>query len=251
MAADLILANLSVQLGGRPVLKDVDATVAGGEFCCLLGPNGAGKTTLLRAVTGYMPVAGGRISLGRTRLDTLGSRERAKHVALVPQLAPPVGPLTVLEAVALGLLPRGTGPGRMNPEEKSLLAETLALLQLEHKSADRCDELSGGEWRKVLVAQGIVQQADVLLLDEPTAFLDPPARSAILAAARELCLNRGVTVIAVLHDPQLAESYADSALLLRDGRVVFHGPPQDATTEQRLDELYANGNELIGKGAER
>ncbi|HES58308.1 MAG TPA: ABC transporter ATP-binding protein, partial [Firmicutes bacterium] len=107
MAADLFLDQVTVRLGGRLVLDSVSALLPGATLCCLLGPNGAGKTTLLRSLTGYVPLASGTVRLGPTGLDTLSSRERARRIALVPQLAPPVGPLTVLEAVALGLLPRG------------------------------------------------------------------------------------------------------------------------------------------------
>jgi len=242
MAAELILDKVSVRLGGTTVIDCINAKIPGGTFCCLLGPNGAGKTTLLRALTGYLPLASGQIVLGSERLDQLRSRERARHVSLVPQLAPPVGPLTVFEAASLGRLPANHGLGPISSEDKVLVAETLDMLQLTSLADRRCDDLSGGEWRKVLVAQGIVQSADVMLLDEPTAFLDPPARGTILAAAKALCISHGTTVLAVLHDPQLAVEFADSALLLKHGQLMYHGPPAEATTEERLEALYANGN---------
>lgn len=251
MTADLLLDQVTVRLGGKLVLDSVSATLPGGTLCCLLGPNGAGKTTLLRSLTGYVPGASGIARLGPTDLNTLTSRERAKRIALVPQLAPPVGPLTVFEATALGLLRASRGLGRIAPEDSAFIEETLRQLQLDALAGRRCDELSGGEWRKVLVAQGIVQRAEVMLMDEPTAFLDPPARHAILEAARQLCRDRGATVIAVLHDPQLAEQYADSALLLRDGKVLFHGAPRAATTPGRLDALYSNGPSAAMPGAPR
>jgi iron complex transport system ATP-binding protein len=242
VSADLNLSGVTAKLGGRPVLRAVSARITGGSFCCLLGPNGAGKTSLLRAITGYLQPTAGRVSLGDMDLGALSSRERAKHVALVPQLAPPVGPLTVFEAACLGLLPGGGGLGRVPAEDRDRVLQTLELLELDGLADQRCDELSGGEWRKVLVTQGIIQRADLLLLDEPTAFLDPPARRTILAAARSLCDSQGTTVVAVLHDTQFAAEFAHSALLLKHGAVMFHGPPAEATTEQRLAELYTNGD---------
>jgi iron complex transport system ATP-binding protein len=248
MSAELHLEQVSARLGGKQVLRSVSATIAGGTLCCLLGPNGSGKTTLLRAITGYVALAGGSIAVGGRQLNPLTSRERAKVVALVPQLATPAGPLTVFEAAALGCLPATRGLGGMSAADIQYIHETLALLQLDNMSGRRCDELSGGEWRKVLVAQGIVQRASVLLLDEPTAFLDPPARDAILAAAKQLCTSHAVMVLAVLHDPLLAREYADTALLLRRGEVVFHGPVHAATQAERLAQLYANGQSSVVDG---
>ncbi len=249
MAAELYLDKLTVRLGGKLVLNSVSATLPGGTLCCLLGPNGAGKTTLLRSLTGYVPLTSGRLRLGATDLHALSSRDRARRIALVPQLAPPVGPLTVFEAAALGLLPASRDLGRIAADDAEFIEETLGELQLDALARRRCDELSGGEWRKVLVAQGIVQQTDVLLLDEPTAFLDPPARRTILKTALRLCRDRGTTVIAVLHDPQLAEKYADNALLLKGGEVFFHGTPSRATGERMLESLYSNAHEIATKGA--
>jgi iron complex transport system ATP-binding protein len=244
MAIELRCENIRAGYGRSDILRAATCRFGAGRLSAILGPNGAGKTTLLRAICGALPLRGGTLLLDGADLARLKPRERAKRIALAPQLAAETIPLTVREAVAIARYPHERGwSGRNGTEHPAVLAAIQAL-GLERYADTQCAMLSGGEWRRALIAQGLAQAADVLLLDEPTAFLDPPARISIMAQLRELAHANGLIVVVVLHDPELAARFADDAVLLRDGAVLRAGAVVDVVTEAGLAELYANPLEM-------
>lgn len=238
MCNELQVTGLTAGYGKTPVLSGFSATCQAGCITALLGSNGAGKTTLLRAMVGCLHIQAGTILLGDLDLVALSSRERARHVALVPQVSPDILSLRVAEAVGLARYPQRNGRFTNGGSDNSAVQSALAAVELEAYAGRRCSELSGGEWRRVLVAQGLAQEPQVLLLDEPTTFLDPPARRRMLHMLRELASERQLIVLTVLHDLELAKEYAAQALLLRDGKLLAAGTPDTALTSERLGELY-------------
>jgi len=238
MPAELNITELSIRVGNALIVDQLSAEVPGGAFAALLGPNGAGKTTLLNGLSGFLPPAAGEVRLNGTLLSTLTPRQRARLVALVPQVSRQDLPLTVREAVALAryphMRPSFSPAGIIN----GTVATALKSLGLAELAERRVSALSGGELRRMLLAQGLVQETPLLLLDEPTAFLDPPARRMIMDEMRRVARERQLTVLAALHDIDLAREFADYILLIKDGRLLAAGEPSAILTPDNLAGLY-------------
>jgi iron complex transport system ATP-binding protein len=196
--------DLSVRLGGRPVLHGVTFHARPGEFCALCGPNGAGKTTLLRALAGLLPPG----------------TPQPRQVAYVEQGARAAWGLTVEEVVRLGRLPHGD-QGR-EPVERAMALCGVAALRDR-----RVDRVSGGQARRAMLARALATEPDALLLDEPTSDLDPRAAHEIMALLAAQA-RAGRAVVAVLHQPDLALRHAGRMVVLREGRVAADASPRDA-----------------------
>jgi iron complex transport system ATP-binding protein len=248
--AELRLSGLQVGYGRQPVLAGLSLSIPSGALTAVLGPNGAGKTTLLRGIAGILPLQAGQVdwhsAAGKIALHLLRPRERARLVAYVPQLVANEVPLTVGEALAVA---SRAGGGTIE-QQATEAAATLAALALEAQADQPCNRLSGGLWRRVLVAQGLVQRAPLLLLDEPTAFLDPPARHELLELLRQLARDRDLCIVCVLHDPQLALAYAGRAVALAPGRLLASGSATEVLSPHVLKELYGAGEAWLHKEQE-
>ena len=233
----IALDGVTVTLGGRAVVQDVDAVVEVGEWVALIGPNGAGKTSLLRAVAGLLP-CDGTIRLDGVLLGQLSRRERAQRLALVPQ-EPRTPPwLTVAEYVLMGRTPYLRPLAREGEEDREAAARALSRLELDELSERMLGTLSGGERQRVVVARALAQEAPIVLLDEPTASLDIGHQQQALDLLDALRATEGLTLVAAMHDLTLAAQYADRVLLLDAGRVVADGTPAEVLTEEALAEHY-------------
>ena len=232
--------GLSVGHGASPVLSGVSLRVAPGELWAVLGPNGSGKSTLLRTVLGLLPPLAGTVSLLGTELDGWRRPTLARRVAWVPQTFDADGGFTGLELVLMGRTPHQGGWGLPGPRDLAVARSALAELGIAHLAARVVSRLSGGERRLLLVARALAQEPELLLLDEPTAFLDLQHQAAVLERMRARSRD-GLACIAVLHDPNLAAAFADQVLLLRDGRVLGQGPSSELLDADRLGRLYGVG----------
>src|SRR3989441_8770192 len=232
----------------REVLHDSDICVGAGEVVCLVGPNGAGKSTLLRALAGLLVPRSGDVRLDGRDLRSLARREIARRIAVVPQVFETLFPFTVREVVALGRTARLSLFGRASAADRAAVdraLDELALLAL----ADRTiTEISGGERQRAVLAMALAQEGDVLLLDEPTAHLDPAHQLATLALVRRLARTRGLAVVAVLHDLNLAASAATRIVVIEHGRVVVDAPPLDALTPEVVGRVFGAGLEVERRG---
>ena len=228
--------DLSVSLDGRPVLRALTFGVAEGERVGLVGPNGAGKTTLLRAVAGLVPYAG-RLALAGREVSGWRPRERARALALVRQQAELSVDFTAEEVVALGRAPHLGWTERLGAEDRARVGEALGALDLGALADRPVTHLSGGEQQRVMLAQALAQDAPLLLLDEPTAHLDVRHQLDVLARARALA-DAGRTVVAAVHDLELAARFADRLLVLADGRLVADGPPEAVLTPDLLRRAF-------------
>jgi len=234
----LELSQVTAGYGSRPVLREVNLNVNGGEVLALVGPNGAGKSTLVRAVTGVTPVTGGVIRLDGTDLLRLSPVGRARRVAVVPQAAHLPEAFTVSEIVLMGRTPYLSWLGRESEADRR-----IALAAMERTdTADLADrpigELSGGEQQRVLIARALAQSAPVLLLDEPTAHLDLKHQVGILGLVRGLARSEGLAVLAALHDLNLAGQFADRVALLAGGELRAVGAPDEVFTPAHLAPAY-------------
>jgi len=231
------LRGVTVELGGRPVVDRVDATVEQGEWLALIGPNGAGKTTLLRAIARLVPFSGELALGGRPALE-LSRSELARLIAVVPQ-EPATPPwMTVGEYVLLGRTPHLGALAKESGRDRDAAARALDRLELLELRERRLGTLSGGEKQRVVVARALAQEARIVLLDEPTASLDIGHQQQALELLDLLRAESGLTLVAAMHDLTLAAQYADRVLLLAEGRIVADGTPADVLTESALAEHY-------------
>jgi iron complex transport system ATP-binding protein len=228
--------RLSVTLGGRAVLRDVDLQANPGEVLALLGPNGAGKSTLLKALAGLTPYDG-RVEVGGVDLASLSPRKRAKRISYVPQRSLLRSALTVEEVVALGRYVHGGSFGGMSQNDREAIEHAL---ETTHSGTLRnrvFTQLSVGEQQRILLSRALASDAPILLLDEPTAALDVGEGLAVLRMIRELAA-RGHTLIVVLHDLADALNTTDRAILLKDGRVFEQGDTQDVVSAKPIRAVY-------------
>jgi iron complex transport system ATP-binding protein len=231
------VAGLGVTLGGASILHGVDLTVAAGEWVTIIGPNGAGKSTLLRAVGGLLPYAGS-VSLFGSPSARLRRRDRARLVATVVQSPTvPVG-MSVLDYVLLGRTPYIPPLGRESAADLVATYAVLGQLDLAGFAERQLATLSGGERQRVFLARALAQGAGLLLLDEPTSSLDIGHQQEVLELVDRLRRERGLTVVATMHDLSVAGEYADRLVLLAAGRVVAAGPPREVLTAELLATHY-------------
>ena len=233
----LEVSELAAGYRDRLVLREVSFCVAPGELWAILGPNGAGKSTLLRACLGLHPPQSGRIAvLGRPIADW-NRRQLAQQMAWVPQGFHGGLGFTGLELVLMGRNPRLGIWGMPSRLDTAQALSLMSELDIEHVAQRSIDALSGGERRLLLVARALAQEPQILLLDEPTAFLDLKHQVEVLGRVKAR-VKRGLAALAVVHDVNHAVAFADKVLLLKDGRVLALGSPVAMMTTEVLEQLY-------------
>lgn len=226
---------------GSPILQGVDIDLAPGSFLAILGVNGCGKSTLLSCLTGAAKPASGQVLLDGAPLGQVHRLDRARKVAFVAQHSH-ANRLTVYDAVLLGRRPHMQGgPSK---EDRQIVENTLERLGLAKCELRYTDELSGGEYQKMVLARAFVQRADTLLLDEPTNNLDPANQQEVMREVRDEVDGRSIAAAAVLHDINLALRYCDRFLLLADGRVDAVGN-QDIVTPEQIERIYGMKSDVI------
>ena len=246
MKTAIQIKNLDCSYGKQPVLNDISFSVSRGDFFIVIGPNGSGKTTLMKAISGIKRFQKGRVEiLGRAMRDYT-KKELAKAVALVPQQVPADFPFTVTEMVLMGRSPYLGLLGLPQKEDLEIAAQAIAFTGVEHLAHRKLDQLSGGEKQLVFIARAICQQPQIILLDEPTASLDLSHQVRIMDLMEKLKFTKGVTVVMVSHDVNLAAMYGDTLLLLKDGEVIRQGLPAEVLTHKILEEAY-NCTLLVGE----
>ena len=234
----LVASRVVAGYRDREVLHGCDLSVAAGEVVSVVGPNGAGKSTLLRVLAGLIPPLGGRVMLDGRDLGTFTRAQVARRIAVVPQVFETLFPFSVREVVALGRTARLGAFGQASARDHAAIDRSIAELGLAGLADRRIDEISGGERQRAVVAMALAQEGDVLLLDEPTAHLDPAHQLATLALVRELARTRGLAVVAVLHDLNLAAVAGTRVLVLDRGSVVVDAAPLSALTPEVVARVF-------------
>ena len=230
------IEDVTVRLGARLVLDRVSLACGKGELICVLGPNGAGKTTLLKAIAGLVAVRG-RITLEGRNAPAIPATLRARIVAYLPQGHVAHWPITALEAVAIGRMPHGGGPGRTTPADAVAIDRALAAVDAVALAGRPVTELSGGERARVMLARALAVEAPVLLADEPIAALDPAHQLMVMDRLADAA-RQGATVLAALHDLTLAARYATRVIVLDAGGVAADGPPAEVLTPRLLGSVF-------------
>jgi len=234
----LAVQDLAFGYNGHEVLRELAFSVPQGSFLIVIGPNGSGKTTLMRLLAGVMDPAGGRITVLGRPLRSFGRKRLARHLAYVPQLPPEPLPFTVQEAVLMGRAPYLGLLGVEGKMDAEIARRAMRFTRVDHLADRRLGRVSGGEQQRALIARAVCQEPDILLLDEPTAFLDPAHQIQVMDLLERLKTEQGVTVVMVSHDLNLAAMYGDRLLLLKAGRTVGAGPPNAVLTVTALENAY-------------
>lgn len=223
---------------GRAIVRSASLAFRGGELTAIVGPNGAGKSTLLRGVAGIMPWAEGDVVLCGRRLSDMSRREVSQSIALMGSSTARLG-MTVGEFVLLGRTPyKGLLSVADSTKDKDLALEALNTVGMTWAKDAPLSELSDGQRQLTGLARALVQQPRLLLLDEPTSNLDPRNAERVLSVVKALAHDRALAVVAVMHDVNAALRWADSAIVMTDGRVSASGPAAQSLSAERLTEAY-------------
>ncbi len=239
----LAIRDLVVTLDRSAVLHGVSFDAAAGGWLSLIGPNGAGKSTVLRAAAGLLAYRG-TIRLGGADLGSVRGRARARAIAYVPQAPVLPADMLVADYVLLGRTPHLGylgGPGR---RDRQVAAAAMDKLDVTRFAGRRLEQMSGGERQRVVLARALATEPAVLLLDEPTSLLDIGHQQQVLELVDELRRSAGLTVVSTLHDLTIAGQYAETLVLLADGRVTASGPAEAVLTAELISRVYAASVEV-------
>ncbi len=237
-AAILRGRGLTVAYGARRVLDGLDVAIAPGGVTALCGANGCGKSTLLRTLAGLQPLQAGTVEVDGRPLGELKRRERARALAMLAQANEVPAGLTVFELVAYGRHAHRRLIGGLSSADRSAILDALAATGLRDHGAREVAALSGGERQRAWIAMALAQQCRVLLLDEPTTWLDVRHQVELVLALKNLNRERGITIVCVLHDLNQAAAMADRVLLMKAGRILHDGPPAEMLRPAPLAEVY-------------
>ena len=234
----LDVRGVEFSYGRGPVLRGIEVEIGAGERVALIGPNGSGKTTLLRLMSGFLRPDRGEVRLGGTLLTQYSRRELARRVAVVPQTLEVPFAFTVEELVLMGRTPYMSPWGGPGPRDVTVVREAMERMGVSFLEDRLYPELSGGERQRVVLALALAQEPQILLLDEPTAHLDINHQVEVLDLVHVLNRESGLTVVAAMHDLNLAALYFQRLLLLEGGRIVADGPPQEVLEAQRIARAF-------------
>lgn len=230
--------NISTGYGTRDIVRDVSFRLEPGKIVALCGANGAGKTTLLKSLNGTLPVTKGEIFLDEKPLRKYSRREIAQSIAVVAQEAETKFPVTVLEFVLSGRFANGSAFGWESGHDIAAAQAALRSCDLGDHGSRLMNQLSGGERQRAVLARAMATQAKVLLLDEPTANLDLAHQIMMLRVVHERCATDGAAAVVITHDLNLAASFADEIMLLKNGQVMAQGTASEIFTTANLREVF-------------
>ena len=238
MKSSVQATSIHAAYGPRPVLKDVSFSIARGEFFIVIGPNGSGKTTLLKILSAITPFQSGNLEIAGTSMEKYSRKSLARIMALVPQSVPEDLPFTVRELILMARSPRMGLLGLESDRDIQLAEEAMAFTGVEALADRKMDQLSGGERQRAFIARAICQEPQIILLDEPTAALDLSHQVRIMDLMEKLRMEKGLTIVMVSHDINLAAMYGNRLMLLKKGQIVKIGLPSEVLTFKTLEEAY-------------
>ena len=238
MALILECRSLGFHYGDKQVLHDISFQVQTGTFCAVLGRNGSGKTTLIHCLNKILAPISGQVLIQGKDLSSLSRKQIAKRISLVPQEHIDIFPYTVLDVVVMGRAPfLGVAA---NPDEADYHIATTALRELNAEAlADKnFNRISGGERQIALLARSLAQTTPVMLLDEPTNHLDFNNQYHLLSSIKHLCRSKGISIVASMHDPNLAGMFADAVIMIKNGEIMVQGDKGAVMTTENISTLY-------------
>jgi len=238
MGVILKCRTLGFKYGKTQILENVSFEIESGLFYAILGKNGSGKTTLLHCLNGILQPDRGSIEIEKQNIATMSRKQVARQVSLVPQEHLEVFPFTVLDVVVMGRAPFLKMTQVPSDNDYRLALEALKTLASENLAQANFNRISGGERQIALLASALVQTTKIMLLDEPTNHLDFNNQYRLLSKIKELCRTRETSVVATMHDPNMAILYADRVIMVKDGRIVVKGRTEKVMTTTNINTLY-------------
>tara|TARA_R100000322_G_scaffold113935_1_gene73135 strand:+ start:938 stop:1744 length:807 start_codon:yes stop_codon:yes gene_type:complete len=234
----LVIENLSAGYTGRTILEGLDLHIEPGRITSIVGANACGKSTLLRTISRLLAPSGGRVLLDGKSVHRSPTRQLARTLGLLPQS--PLAPegITVADLVSRGRHPHHGLLSRWSRQDDEAVANALEVTQTTALADREVDELSGGQRQRVWIAMALAQETDLLLLDEPTTFLDVSHQIEVLDLLTDLNRARGTTIVMVLHDLNLAARYSDCLVAMAGGQIYAHGRPEDVLSESVLLSVF-------------
>ena len=214
------LSQLSVGYTlSHPVISDINLELRSGQLACLIGENGIGKSTLLKTLTGFLPKLKGSLLLGNRDIESFSQRELARQVSIVLTQKPDVQNLTIEEIIGLGRSPYTGFFGRLRAEDRKVVDDAIATMGIEKLRGRMIQTLSDGERQKVMIAKALAQETSIILLDEPTAFLDFPSKAETFQSLQRMAHERDKLILLSTHDLELAVRFSDSLLEVKAGTL--------------------------------
>ena len=245
MTPHLAVRNLNYRFGSRVLFEGVSFSIIPGEYAAIIGPNGSGKTTLLRCILCILGDWGGKVELDGVSVRKIGRKRIARRIAYVQQNLTTVFPFTVRQIVEMGRYPHLHPLSPLSDEDRRIVDESLDAMEVAAFADRIIDTLSGGERQKVILAAALAQQPDLMLLDEPTTFLDYKHQAEICRYLRQINRERRTTILEVTHDVNRAALEASHILAIADGRIAFDGLPGDLMNSAQLETVYRTNFELV------
>ncbi|CCQ93359.1 ABC transporter related [[Clostridium] ultunense Esp] len=242
--------DLKVGYQQRIVVDDINIDLSRGEILCLLGPNGCGKSTILKTIIDHIKRLDGSITVLGKDLNVLSNKDRAKEMSIV--LTEKISPemMTAEEVVATGRYPYTNHFGKLTDEDWKIINESIEIVDGQSLRHKEFKALSDGEKQRVMIARAICQESDIMVLDEPTSFLDIRFKIDLLNILGKLSLDKNKTIIMSLHEIDLVPKIADKVLLIKNGKIYKYGTPEDVITDEAVNEVYdlnsGSFNTIIG-----
>ncbi|WIX78907.1 ABC transporter ATP-binding protein [Amycolatopsis carbonis] len=230
--------ELTLAYDGRTVAEDLGVVIPDKSFTVIVGPNACGKTTLLRALARMLKPRKGSVYLDGSVISSYGAKEVARRLGLLPQSSVAPDGITVADLVARGRYPHQRLLRQWSRDDAAVVAESMEATGVSDLAERLVDELSGGQRQRVWMAMALAQQTDLLLLDEPTTYLDIAHQMDILDLCAQLHAEQGRTLVAVLHDLNHAARYATHMIAMRDGQVLATGAPDEVVTEENVEKIF-------------
>ncbi|MGD9109488.1 MAG: ABC transporter ATP-binding protein [Phycisphaerales bacterium] len=238
MNAIVEVDNLSFAYNADAILEGLSFSVTSGEFLAIAGPNGVGKTTLLNLLCSGLKPTAGQINIDSAKLNSYPTKELARKVAVVRQEFVPAFDFTVTEVVSMARTPYLGALGFESTTDKGIVTEALEITDTAHLATRSLGQLSGGERQRVFIARALAQSTPIIILDEPTSFLDIKHQVAIYDLLKQSQLEKGKTIIAVTHDINLAMQYCERTLLLYPGKTYYVGKTSEILSQQHIEDAF-------------
>lgn len=238
-------SHLKVGYDTHIVVPDFDVAFAKGRITSIIGANGCGKSTVLKAIGRIIPCAGGTVIVNGNDIADMRSKMIARQMAILPQSPSAPGTLSCFELVSYGRFPYQTGFGRMTKEDREIVEWALEVTNMADYRDREIANLSGGQRQRVWIAMAIAQQTKIVLLDEPTTYLDLCHQLEVLELLKKLNREEGATIIMVLHDLNLASRYSDALLAMESGKIYAYGTPAEVMTAEMLAKCFRISGTII------
>ncbi|MBU5675926.1 ABC transporter ATP-binding protein [Alkaliphilus sp. MSJ-5] len=229
------------------IVKSLNMDIPQGKITSIIGANGCGKSTVLKAVGRILKPKSGMVYLSGEDISKVSTKDIAKKMAILPQTPTAPNGLTVGELVAYGRFPHQRGFGNLTPEDKKIISWALSVTKLTEFEHREVDTLSGGQRQRVWIAMALAQQTDLILLDEPTTYLDLAHQLEVLKLLFDLNRNQGCTIVMVLHDLNLASRFSDYMIAIHKGTIIEHGSPQKVMTTEVLKKTFQIDAEIVNE----